>query len=370
MPGKTLAVTAVPARLQAEHRVIEVTGTLQAYESVVVSSQVEGTVAKILVDLGDRVREGQPLAELDRREFEIAVRQAEAVLSQALARLGLRPGEDSQAVRPEDTSEVMRARASLDEAETTYKRARELYELKIGTRQAVDQTEAAFKTAQANYRASVDQVRTLKAQIEQYRAAVELARKKLSDTIIRAPFTGDVQRRTVSQGQYVMVQAPAFSLVQTNPLRLRAEVAERFVRAVREGQQVKVAVAGLDQTFPARINRVSPAVTEQSRTLLIEALVDNAAQLLRPGMFARASIVSDQTEQVLLVPASAVVNYYGINKVYAVDSGKVAERSIKLGDRFGDQFEVIDGLKPAEVIATSNLEKLALGVQVQVTRTE
>lgn len=364
---KPLAITAVPAKVQSARRTFEVTGTLQPYESVVLSSQVDGMVAKIYVDLGDRVKEGQPLAEIDRAEFQIQLDQAAASLQQAMARLGLKQGEDPKAVKEEQTTEVLRAKAALDEAEAQYRRAKNLFELQIGTQQAVDQADAAYKTAQANQRASIDSVRALKAQIEQYRAAVELAKKKLSDTTLRAPFTGSVQQRHISPGQYLKVQAPAFSIVQTNPLRLRAEVAERFAHGVRASQQVRVAVDGLQQTFNARISRVSPAVTEQSRTLLVEALVDNGQQLLRPGLFARASIVSDQTENVLLVPASAVLNFYGINKVFAVNNGQVQERVVKLGDRFGDQFEVLEGIKAQELIATSSLEKLTIGARVEVT---
>ena len=207
----------------------------------------------------------------------------------------------------------------------------------------------------------------LKAEIERGRAALEMARKKLNDTTLRAPFSGSVQERHISPGQYVKVQAPAFSIVQTHPLRLRAEVAERFARSIRENQQVKVTVEGLAQPFSARISRVSPAMTQQSRTLLVEALVDNAQQLLRPGVFARASIVSDQTENVLLVPAAAVVNYYGINKVYAINGGKVQERTVTLGDRFGENFEIISGLTARELVATSSLEKLTLGTTVEVS---
>lgn len=368
--GKAIPVKTIAARMQEERRVIEVTGTLQPYESVVISSQVAGKAAKVYADLGDHVKEGEPLVELDRREFEIAVSQAQASLHQVMSRLGLRPDEDPQGVKAEQTTDVMRAQASLDEAQTQYGRVKNLYDLKIGTQQAVDQADAAYKTAQANHRAAIDGVSTLKAQIEQYRATLDLARKKLDDTLIRAPFAGEVQTRFVSSGQFVQAAEKVFALVQTNPLRLRAEVAERFVRAIHENQQVKVMVEGIDQPVTARISRVSPAITEQSRTLVIEALVDNARQTLRPGLFARASIVSDQTEQVLLVPASAILNYYGITKVFAIDQGKVVERRIKLGDRFGDQFEVIEGLRPAEIIATSNLEKLTLGAQVQVNRAD
>jgi len=365
--GKPLPVTATPAKLQSERRTIEVTGTLLAYESVVVSSQLDGVVSRILADLGDRVQQDKPLAELDRAEFEIQVKQASASLQQAMARLGLKSGQDPQAVAEEHTVDVMRAQAALDEADIHFRRVKNLYELQIGTQQAVDQADAALKTAQANYRASIDQVRTLKAQIEQYRAALELAKKKLNDTVLRAPFAGDVQQRFISPGQYVKVQERAFSLVQTNPLRLRAEVAERFVRSIREGQEVKLSVEGLKDSFTARITRVSPAVTEQSRTLLVEAVVDNSRRLLRPGLFARALIVSDRMENVLLAPASAVINYYGINKVFSIAEGKVRERPVKLGDRFGENFEILDGIQRGELLATSNLEKLTVGTAVQVT---
>ena len=100
---------------------------------------------------------------------------------------------------------MLRARAALDESALQYRRAGNLFNLQIGTQQAVDTAEAAHKTAQANYRSSIDQVRTLKAQIEQYRAAQELAQKKLNDTTLRAPFAGSVQERHISQGQYLKI---------------------------------------------------------------------------------------------------------------------------------------------------------------------
>lgn len=364
--AKPISVTAAAAQVQAKKRVFEVTGTLLPFEQVTVSSEVDGPVAKIYVDLGDRVTQGQPLAEVDRAEFQIQVNQAQATLQQAMARLGLKPGEDHNRIREEQTAEVLKAKAALDEAALTHRRARNLFELQIGTKQAVDTTEAALKTAEANSQAALDTVRTVKAQIEQYKAAVELARKKLNDTTVRAPFAGSVQERYIALGQFLKQQAPAFLIVQTNPLRLRADVAERFARGVRENQQVKVSVDGLTETFTARVSRVSPAVSQQSRTLLIEALVDNGRQLLRPGGFARASVISDESENVLLAPASAVVNYYGVNKVYVIDGGKVQERTVKLGDRFGDEYEITEGLRPNERVAMSNLEKLSTGTVVQI----
>src|SRR6185436_3828249 len=173
-------------------------------------------------------------------------------------------------------------------------------------------------------------IETQRAMIDQFRAALELAQKKLKDTAIKAPFAGSVSERLVSVGQYVKAQTPMFTIVQTNPLRLRVEVSERLAPSIRAEQAVQLRVDSLPgRSFPARIWRINPSVTEQTRTLQVEALVPNDGGTLRPGMFARASVTSGETVRALMIPAKAVLNFYGVNKIFAVADGKVQDRTVK-----------------------------------------
>src|SRR5438093_5379145 len=114
----------------------------------------------------------------------------------------------------------------------------------------------------------------------------------------------------------------------------------------------------LDRTFKGKISRVSPAVNEQTRSLTIEALINNDHQLLKPGFFAKTRVISDEKETVISIPAHTILNFYGVNKVFAVENGRIRERVVKVGDRFGEQVEVLEGLNGGELIAVSDLSRL------------
>jgi len=348
------------------HRIIDIVGTLLPNEQVVVSSEVEGPVEGVFVDLGDRVKKGQVLIKISDREFQINLDQQLAALYQAQARLGLK-GENDELLNVNEATEVRKAVAEMFEAEQKFKRAAELFKQGVASKEARDEAEARYQSYKALYDSSLQSVQNLKAQAKQTRAAVQLAQKKLRDTDIRAPFDGFVRERFVSLGQFLKVQAPVISLVQTTPLKLRADVPEKAVRFIQEGQDVEVTVdAFLDRTFKGKISRVSPAVNEQTRSLTIEALINNDHQLLKPGFFAKTRVISDERETVISVPGQTILNFYGVNKVFVVENGRIREHVVKLGNRFGEDVEVLEGLTGGELIAVSDLSRLENDLPVKV----
>ena len=348
------------------HRIIDIVGTLLPNEQVVVSSEVEGPVEGVFVDLGDRVKKGQVLIKISDREFQINLDQQLAALYQAQARLGLK-GENDELLNVNEATEVRKAVAEMFEAEQKFKRAAELFKQGVASKEARDEAEARYQSYKALYDSSLQSVQNLKAQAKQNRAAVQLAQKKLRDTDIRAPFDGFVRERFVSLGQFLKVQAPVISLVQTTPLKLRADVPEKAVRSIQEGQDVEVTVdAFLDRTFKGKISRVSPAVNEQTRSLTIEALINNDHQLLKPGFFAKTRVISDERETVISVPGQTILNFYGVNKVFVVENGRIREHVVKLGNRFGEDVEVLEGLTGGELIAVSDLSRLENDLPVKV----
>jgi multidrug efflux pump subunit AcrA (membrane-fusion protein) len=344
---------------------------LQPYDKVTVSSEVDGPVQRVVVDLGDHVTKGQLLAEVNPEEFKIQVEQVSARLRASMAQLGLREGQDPRSIKNEDTPEVRRAQANLEDAQQNFRRVSQLFDEKIGTEQAVDQARAQLRTAQANLAMMQQTIDTQRAQIEQFMAELALAKKKLQDTAVKAPFDGSIAERQVSPGLFVRTQTPLFTIVQTNPLRLRAEVPERIAPLIRINQLIAVRVDGFaGKTFAGSVSRISPAVNEQSRTLLVEALIRNETEALRPGMFARASIRSGEMVKALMVPAGAVLNLYGVIKVYTVADGTAQDRTVKLGDRFDEYFEILEGVREHELVAVSNLERISTGAAVEVTKAQ
>jgi len=363
---KIIEVAAAKVRIEEVPRNVESVGTLLAYEEVTVSSEVEGRVEQIHADVGDYVTRGQPLVSVVPEELKYLLSQQEAALHQALNKLGLKD-ENSELKDDTEVPEVRKAQADLYDAEQKYKRAQFLFQTQVASQQELDEAKARYDAARANYDVTLHQVQNLKSLVRQYKASVALARKKLRDTQILAPFSGSIKERLVSVGQYLRVQTPVYSLVNTNPLRLKTDIPEKMAPWVRVGQEVQITVEAYPgQVFRGKVSRISPAVDEQKRTFMVEALFNNDQKLLRPGFYAKVSIATDKKDRVLLVPASSVLYTYGTNKVFIINGGKVNARDVKLGDRFGSNFEILEGVNPEEEIAVSDLEKLENGTQVSV----
>jgi HlyD family secretion protein len=360
-----IAIDVAKVETQELLRSVEAVGTLDPNEEVTISNQVEGTVETLFVDLGDAVREGQVIAQLDTRELELNVHQQEAALQQELARLGLADANSS--FDEAATSQVRQAEATFTDAKIRLDRTRKLAESGVIAREQLDAQQAQYDIAEASALSSREGVRNIRASIAARKAALSLAQKKLADARITAPFAGLVKDRPASAGGFLKANSPVVTLVQNSPLRLHADIPESAVAYVRSGRSVEFHVDAFpERTFEGKITRLSPAVDQQSRTLKLEAIVDNADGVLKPGFFARTTIHTDRKDKVLVVPVESLTTVSGIEKVYVVDDGKIVERIVRSGSRLGSGVEIIDGLKEGEVIAKSNLAMLQQGREVAV----
>ncbi|MCC6362030.1 MAG: efflux RND transporter periplasmic adaptor subunit [Bryobacterales bacterium] len=351
-------------------RMVESVGTLFPYDEVLVSAEIEGKVDQVNVDLGDTVSHGQVLVHISDEEQRYLLAQNEAQLRQSLERLGLTSEKDRLAdVR--QAPDVRRAAADLLEARQRFDRLKSLVEQGIGAKSDLDQASARLQAMQAAYDSTINQTRNLQQEVERFKAQLDLQRKKLRDTTVRAPYAASVKDRQVTVGQYVRPNAPLLTLVKTDPIRLRIEVPERMAPWVKTGQQTKVSVeAFADRTFEGKIWRISPTVDQSKRTFVVEALIGNSKSELKPGSYARARILTDKTERILVVPATAVSYVLGSNKTYVVNSGVIEARDVKLGDRFDHEVEIMEGLQNGETVATSSLARLDTGVKVVVSGQE
>jgi RND family efflux transporter MFP subunit len=280
--------------------------------------------------------------------------------------LGLK-NENDRVADINQTPEMRRARADLFDAETRYRRVRELVEQGIGSRQDLDQNQARFQAAQAALETTLNQTRNLVQEVERYRAQAGLQRKKLRDTTIRAPFAAYVKERQVNVGQFVRPNTAVFTLVKTDPIRLRIEVPERMAPWIKNGQIAEVSVEAFpERPFHGKVWRISPTVEQSKRTFIVEALIENPSAELKPGSYARARIETDKFDEIRLIPARGINYVFGSNKAYVIQDGVIDAREVKIGDRFGDDIEVTEGLSPGEQVATTQLSRLDTGSKVTV----
>jgi multidrug efflux pump subunit AcrA (membrane-fusion protein) len=358
-------IQVAPVTFKQMQREVESVGSLFPYDEAIISSEIEGRVEEVTADLGDHVTQNQVLVRVSDEEQRYLLAQNEAQLRQSFERLGL-SNEKDRVKDVKETPDVRRAQADLFDAEQRYKRTRDLVQQGIGSRQDLDQALARYQSLQAQYDTTLNQTRNLIQEVERFKAIVDLQRKKLRDTSIRTPLTAYVKERQVSVGQYVKVNTPVFVLVKTDPIRLRIEVPERMAPWIKTGQMADVFLEAFPgREFRGRIWRISPTVEQSKRTFVVEALIDNPKGELKPGSYAKAKIHTDKVDRIKLVPVRAVTYILGSNKAFVVQNGKIDAREVKVGDRFGQEVEIVEGIEEGEQVAVTQLSRLDTGVRVQ-----
>ena len=355
-----------PVKREDVHRVIDVVGTLAAADEVIVSSEAMGKVVRIRADLGDRVRAGDVIVEIDREKLQYKLDQQRATLNRSLAKFGVTQADE---VLPpiDQTPDVRKAATQLAQSELAWKRAGELSRASLISQEQLEGAEAKYVTDKAAYESAVQNAKDLRADIDASEASLRLAERELMDASIKAPFDGFIQKRLVSLGQFVQVQTPIAGLVKVDPLKLIAEVPERMAPWVKVGGGVSLSVEAYpDRRIEGTVSRLSPAINQQTRAFPLEAEVPNHDGLLKPGTFARARLESERTDSVMTVPYVAIQNRYGVNRLFVVKGDRLASVEIKLGDRLGDRIEITDGIKAGEPVVISDVDRLSDDMKVQV----
>lgn len=334
-------------------QVIEIAGTLAANEQATLATKVAGRLASIDVDLASPVKQGQPIAQIETTDYEFGVQQAQAALGQARAQLGLSPTGSSARLDVEATAIVRQARATLEEARANAARLQKLADEGLTPLAELETGRATLLRAEASLETAREEVRLRQAQVRQRESELEIARQRLADTTIRSPLDGFVQARRANRGEYLPAGAPVAEVVSIDPLRLRLAVPEREATSLKSGQAVRVRVSGqagaaAPVDYEGVVARLAPSLDAQSRSLLIEADIDNPGTL-RPGNFVQARIIVGQ-RTVLTVPRTALVTFAGLQKVILVDDGKAVERPVTAGDVRGESIEIVTGLREGEQV--------------------
>lgn len=354
---------------ETARRRIQAVGSLYALEESTLSSEVEGSVDQVLADVGDNVKEGQPLIVLDPRELQFEVDRQRGIVTQVRAQLGIGPN-DPPPTDPKKIASVQRAEADLFDADHKYTRAQEMFRGNLISQQQLDEADSRYQSTKAAYTVALQEVDRLKALLVSSEASEKLAEKKLNDATIRAPFPGAIKTRTVHPGEYVRVQSPVMVLVRTDRLRARLAVPERWAGWVKDGVTADLHVEAFPgETFQGKISRINPAVAQDSRTFEAEALLANLDGRLKPGFFLQASIPSEKEEKTIFLPEQAVNYRYGVYKVFLLNGNRVSEHQIRPAgqteDERGRRFEVAEGLKPGDRVAVAISGDLHDGAVVQ-----
>lgn len=357
-----VAVDPVTANEQPITRFIRATGSLTAEEQADVAAEVAGRVIATPVERGTPVTEGATLIRVSPTESEAQLKEAEANAAQIEARLGISSGG---ALNVDAVPEVMTAKASYDLAQNEFNRIKSLLEQRVVSQSEYDQRRTQMEATRQQYEAARNGAAQQFQALQAARARVVLVQKALADTTVRAPFTGLVGERLVSNGDYVTKGMRVAVVVRVNPLRVQLTVPEQYVSAVKTGATVTFQVdAYPGREFTGTVRFVSPVLEANRRALTVEAVVPNQSGDLKPGLFATARIEQPEKQPAVLVPVDAVVTQAGTSRVFVVVEGKVLERIVGTGQLVDSMIEITNGLKAGEQVATKNVAQLFDGAKV------
>lgn len=340
-------------------------GTLLADEESNVTGVVAGRVVKVHVERGSKVDAGQPLVELRDVDYRLQQKTAKAQLAEARARLGMK--RDGRPPDPAKMPDVLAAKAEWDLAKTDFERAESLAASGALSQAELDSARTRLASAKERHQTMLNAARGSVAALNTAKAALEQASASAEETIVRAPFAGEVVERMISPGEWVMPQTPLVTIVRTDPLRIELSVPQQHLRDVQPGQKVALRVDALpDKAFEATVRYVSAAVQRDTRALRVEAVVPNPDGLLRPGLFATARLETGGQQKVAEVPAEAVRTEAGVSRVFVVADGKVQERVVSVSERTSETVIIAEGLSEGDMVAVDELDRLGDGVAVQV----
>ena len=393
-PVTQITVTAAQAVTRTVAASFSATGTFNPDESSDVAPLVAGRVIATPVNVGDFVRQGQVICELDHRDAQLRLDQARAQLDEATSsvrqmqsRIGWTSGSTFDANKvPEAAAaranyESALAQAKLAAADAT--RFGNLVATGDVSRSAFDKAHTAQETAEAQANAARQQyeaalngarqsygaVQGSEASLEAAKVQLAQAEKGLADTTIRAPFDGYISVRPVAAGMYVALTNKIATVVKMGILKLQLQTPEQRAAQVKLGMQVVARTSAYpDRDFTGKVTALNPSVDPNSRIFILEARFDNPDAQIRPGMFATARVLLPGGEQAIFVPRSAVIRDKTTDsyQIYTIENGTAHLRVVVIGDAEGDQVRVTNGLNGNETVATSHQGELFDGASVGI----
>ena len=342
-------------------------GSVEARETANVAFQVPGRVARVWVEEGAMVRQGQLLAELDAADYEYGVQAA-------AGQLGVAEAAWRKAQTGARAQELERARIALQRAEDEYRRMKQLYDAKALAPNDFHKAEAAYLAAREQYSEAREGARqedkaAARSALEQAEAASRLARKRLADTKLLAPISGMIARRGVNPGETIAAGMPVFTIVDLDPVKVRVGVPETDIARVKPGQSAIVQIPAMaERSFEGRVELTGIAAEPASRTYTVKILTPNPGLLLRAGMIAEAQIRTNVSVRALTLPGEAIVrDPQGATLVYVYfpERKRVYARRVQAGGVEGREVEIQSGLSGDELVVVGGQQLVREGALVE-----
>jgi len=393
---RAIALEGERIALRPVQRSVGAVGTFSGYDEVTVMAQVTGPVAQVLHDVGDIVRPGDVLMELDKTDFNLELDQTRRALELEVVRLGVKvppefPSMDEIMVmlrefKIENLPSLKRATEQERNAASRVQRAEQLKQSESISQEEYEQRQMEHDLAKSALDQANFDAEAALAAIRHRLALLRIAMRKLELSTIRVPTPTNragmpdpiqytVVERRAAEGEMLKDASGAstvtYELIMDGVLKLMAQVPERYAAEVKLGQESQVRVdAYPDRVFTGAVSRINPTVDRTSRTFNVEILVPNPQRELKGGGFAKVDILTRVDPQAWTISPECVVTYAGSTRVFVVREGKAHTLSVEKGIEGSGWVELIHAVNPDlrrdDIFVRGGQDKLAEGVPVQI----
>ena len=352
-------------------RTLQVIGTFAADTTVNLAPQVGGKIRKVHARLGDNVKKGQLLLEIDPTDIELQIKLNRSNLQQQLAVLGM--SSPDQPLPPKDSiPDVKKAKAKEENDLTTYNRKIEERKQDLISEQELDNARTTYMSSKAEYENQLFYADRNFAAIATSKAQLNISLQNLTYTKVYSPLDGFVQTQKVYDGDFISQGTPALVLVSSSPLLLNVDIPQKYSSLFTSGETMEVytdAIAG--KSFTGVIDHISPVTDPSSRTVKVQAKIENPSVNLKPGMFGKIDLIYAK-DTVLLVPDEAVIEFKGLTKVFKIENNNGKYSAIEVGVHKGDSkdgwVEISGKIAPGDLVAVTSAASLDNGTVVELRK--
>lgn len=354
-----------------------ITAKLSPSQEVALTPKVSGKIVALNVELGQYVKQGQVLFSLDKTDLQNAVQQSEAAYQVALANLKQSNTSTSQSLESARNS-LRQAEQALADAQKNEQRMTELFNQGAISAQQLEQAKTSLTNAQTAYdnakqslQASQQKspIAVSEASVTQAKVSLDNAREQLANATVTAPISGYVSKVDGAVGEMASPQAPVVTIVDTDPLLVKANLAEQEVTGVKLGTKVKVEISALKKEVEGTITAISPVMDQALKAYPIEITLANSGNELKADMVANVKLSAGQAKQSLVIPRKAAFDENGKRYVYKLE-GKVAKKvEVVTGEESSDLIEIKQGLAANDTIVVRGQTLLKDGAAVEIQQT-
>lgn len=377
----SVAVETQEIALQPMEQYVSVSSKVSSEQEVSVVPKTSGTVKKLYVSLGDTVKAGDVLFEIDDTEARLQVQQAQASLESAQANYDQNVGGSLETQLDQMQATVDSYQIQYDDLQKELEETEALYEIGAASQSEVDnlkssvnkakiQLESAQKQLELNQGSILeDTKKSLQANITQAEASLASAHKQLDDTKVRAEIDGIVGTLNISEGSVVSAQSEAMTLVNMDNLKVSFHVSEDVINQISVGSPVYITVSAVsDEPMTATVTNISEAADSSTRLYQVEAALNNPEGNLKPGMFANVRLVTETKEDTIVVPLNTVLTDNGEKYVFVVDENNIAHKTtVETGLENDTYIEITSGLSIGDTVVTKGQDFLSDGNTVNIT---